>query len=136
MVKPRSRRVAGSSVRSSITGFSAEERQAIPQLLELIRSGALASLLPPVASPIRISDALPAPLEASVSSVTRRKSSAKPNTVAPRVPVPDVGWNPVKRKQEVVQNTKDKLVPGGWSVPVNNCFSELSSSSAVRFDYE
>ena len=130
MTSRRSRRVAASSVRSSISGFSAEERKVIPQLLELLRSGALASLLPPAASPVRITDALPVSSEVSVSSDTRRKSSAKPKTDSPSVPMPDVGWNPIKRKQEVVQNTKDKLIPGGWSVPVKNCLSELSSSEA------
>ena len=62
MSSRRSRRVAVSSVRSSASGFSAEERKMIPQLLELLRSGALASLMP-VAQPEtkRVTSAVEAP---------------------------------------------------------------------------
>ena len=53
MVQHRSRRVAPSSVRRPAGGggFSAEEGKMIPQLLDLLRSGALASLLS-AASPV------------------------------------------------------------------------------------
>ena len=48
MVQRRSRRVAQSFARLSggIGSFSAEERKLIPQLMELLSSGALALLLP------------------------------------------------------------------------------------------
>ena len=49
----------------------------------------------------------------------------KPKKTIPIVSPADVGWVPVKRPNVQVVDTKDKLVPGGWSVAVKFCVSEL-----------
>ena len=98
-----------------------------PKLLELFRSGALSSLLAGSLSAPTVPhvEVLPVSPPGTVSSESNRKAKPKPKKTIPIVSPADVGWVPVKRPNARVVDTKDKLVPGGWSVAVKSCVSEL-----------
>ena len=100
----------------------------LPKLLELFRSGALSSLLS--GSPLVVPhvEVLPVSPPAAVVPDSIRKAKSKLKNVSPVVPPADVGWVPVNRAKARAVDTKDKLVPGGWSVAVKSGVSELITS--------
>ena len=92
---------------SSGSGVSKEQRQLLPQLLQLLRSGALASLWEGV-SPVKIP---PCGLSSN-GSAPKKLVSANAGSVSKhkdRINT-EPGWSPVKRAITSVTQVKDKLV--------------------------
>ena len=108
----------------------------IPQLLELLRSGALASLMP-VAQPEtkRVTSAVEAPETPAlqkpaispVSNVSSRNAKAQKKQAVSSAPLTP-GWTPVKRVTAAVSLVKDQLLKDGWSVPVFGSVADLNIS--------
>ncbi len=109
---PRARRGAAAEL-------SEEERQALPQLLELWHSGALSTLLEKVPKPEAAQPAQK-PTKSTPQLSSKQRASSKQNNGGV--------WESVKPKSEKVTG-KDKLVENGWSVPIKSGLSELSSSA-------
>ena len=122
VVQPRLRRAVPSSARRPLgaSGFSAEERKLILQLLELLRSGALTSLTPTVPE---VSADITAP-----PNVKQPKTG--PTGKAPVAPTSPVsGWKLVKSTKLQGAEVKEKLLPNGWSVPIKIFIAGMNSSS-------
>ena len=121
MPQSRSRRVASSFGRrlpGPTSGFSAEDLQLIPQLLQLFRSGALTALLPPV-------QATGAPSKGSIS-----KQPQATNVAIILQESPAADWKTVKSRAkpsttDMTEQSKETLESEGWSVPVRSSISEL-----------
>ena len=123
MAQRRSRRIATVGRPSGAgCGFSSEERKVIPQLLELLRSGALASLLPPVS--LVVAGGVPTPKPDKVAP----KKGRHGNHTVDKPHAPESGWSPVKRVVSSVAPVKDKLVNDGWSVPIVASIADLNIS--------
>ena len=103
------------------SGFSSEERKLIPQLLELLRSGELASLMPTV-SPVPPVPSISQNLQKQKKKSPSRNANVESTTLAN-------GWKPIKSAKSTGSETRDKLLPNGWSVPIKNTITEMSSSA-------
>ena len=104
------------AVRKRDNDSTAEERVLLPQLFELLRSSALASLLPSKST-------------ASTSvSATAQAALAQCHKSVP-FPVQEDGWQQQKPKKAKkafpTELISEKLDPDGWSVPVRSSISEL-----------
>ena len=124
MGKLRSRRLAPLSSRLSGGGngsFSVEERKLLPQLLELLRSGALASLLP-------AGSQVTQPIPQQSEKQPKHRSSATPAQETSAPATREAGWSPVKVSKMPSAELKDKLVANGWSVPIKQSPSDMRSS--------
>ena len=131
MVKRRTvRSVAPLARRSGDIEFTQEERQLIPQLLQLLRSGALASVLSStVAMPESKSGPQPVVTQSVVKPVKPLNQNQTKPTVVSTPPVSQVGgWNSVKPSRVTASISKEKLTESGWSVPVRHSVTELSAS--------
>ena len=129
MVKPRIRRpLVSASVRGAREqSLSTAERQLLPQLLALLRSGALASLLESSGSPADgLVPSQPSPVAAPQVHVESNKSKPKHNRMENYIPG---GWTPVKFSKFSIVDGKHKLLPNGWSVPIQNSVAEMSSTA-------
>ena len=123
MVPSRSRRAAPLSGRRSSVGgssFSSEERKLIPQLLELLRSGALSALIPS-ASPVSSMPAVTQNVPNQGKNGSIREKTVEPTTAS--------GWKPVKSAKSSGSEIRDKLLQNGWSVPIKSSVTEMSSST-------
>ena len=101
---------------------STEERKLIPQLLEIFRSGALSSLLP-IAPTCDSSSTNP-----NGSKYQTNINYTKAHLEKPADAARAGGWTAVKHAKVVTSESKDKLLPNGWSVPTKHSVSEMCSS--------
>ena len=97
-----------------------EERKLIPQLLELLRSEALSALIPTV-SPVPSNPAAAQNVQKQQKNTSIRDKNVDSTTAS--------GWKPVKSVKSAFSETRDKLLPNGWSVPIKNTITEMSSSA-------
>ena len=119
MVKLRSQRPPISG-RKRDFGFSKEELQLLPQLLALLRSGALTSLME-VVSPDPTANV--APRKQSPGSGGQALQVGQPKSV---LPVNE--WKEIKSKKQpnkVSTESSEMLDSEGWSVPVRAKVSDL-----------
>ena len=123
MAQRRLRRIASVGRLSGAScGFFLEERKVIPQLLELFRSGALASLLPP-ASPV-----VAGGVQTQKPDKVPTKKGRQGSQTVEKPQVPESGWSPVKRATTSAAPVKDKLVNDGWSVPIVASIADFKTS--------
>ena len=118
MVQRRFRRPAPSLGRLP-RAVSKQERLLIPQLLDLLRSGALTSLLSNVATPA-ISNSTQATSAVTPPSF-KKQNAPKPTPVAPQ----NAGWTEVKNTRNPPDSKHDNLLQEGWSVPVKTSIADL-----------
>ena len=123
MVKPRIRRPMCSATNrfNSDSNLSQDERQLLPQLLKLLRSGALTSLLTAADIPTPAAPAQPA-------QTGQKPAKSKVVQERPEHCTRGGGWTPVKIPKVPGTILKDKLLPNGWSVPIIASVSEMSST--------
>ena len=117
MVKRRSQRPLHSG-RQCDLGFSKEELHIIPQLLLLLRSGALSFLIPDATS---VSTGI---IPASPTSKVEETSQLRPSTNV----LPATEWKEVKAKKspsKFITESPEMLDSEGWSVPVRAKISDL-----------
>ena len=90
--------------------------------MELLRSGALASLLTTV-SPVSAGG-----VPSQKPETVRTKKGRQESQTIEQSHLPEAGWSPVKRVTASVSAVKDKLVSDGWSVPVVDSIANLNIS--------
>ena len=151
MVKRRVSRVAPLLGRKSDHSFSKEELHIIPQLLQLLRSGALSSLLPSSTMQLPSEYSEKVNVGVSASSISQVEGIAQKPSVSPVakrnpkskearalavadvfsvLPSDSVEWKSLKRISSGAIQTKDKLLSEGWSVPVKDTVRDLSVTAA------
>ena len=114
----------GGRLPANVSLFSSEEHKLIQELLELLRSGALASLMPTVFLVVSISVMTPN-IQKQKKNSTSRDTNVESTTLAS-------GWKPVKSAKSTALETRDKLLPNGWSVPTKNTITEMSFFSTLH----
>ena len=131
MVLRRLPRFAQSLNRKGGFRFFKEELDIIPQLLQLLRSGALTSLLPGATNStssqkfvkITKSESRAALIKQVGSKATRFSQVASPKSGSEWKTV-----TPAKRAGTTAILTKDKLLEDGWSVPVKASIADLDAA--------
>ena len=126
MVKRRSQRPLHSG-RQRDLGFSKEELQIVPQLLLLLRSGALASLMPSATSE---STGITSMIRASPASKVEETPQLRPSKSV----LPATEWKEVKAKKSPSKSSTESpemLYSEGWSVPDRAKISDLRMGTPV-----